>query len=245
MKPKKDKNNKFLALSNIIKDISNKEWKKYENKKKIENELLTIPEYYSKNLDTLYDQIKPKKGNSIQQHSIDPYELLESLIDILKKLDTLGFERSDHQMKFHKAFICASLRIIFGKKLYKYLPRLIKLFGIKILHSDVIVCTPRRWGKTMGVALYVAAFLWSQPGLEVSVYSPGRRASRKLLVLIWKIIVALSGSHDCIITFNQEQLSVRNPLGFISTCGSYPSRVQIDKITLKYLLFLFFYFPNF
>ncbi len=209
MKPKKDKNNKFLALSNIIKDISNKEWKKYENKKKIEN------------------------------------ELLESLIDTLKKLDTLGFERSDHQMKFHKAFICASLRIIFGKKLYKYLPRLIKLFGIKILHSDVIVCTPRRWGKTMGVALYVAAFLWSQPGLEVSVYSPGRRASRKLLVLIWKIIVALSGSHDCIITFNQEQLSVRNPLGFISTCGSYPSRVQIDKITLKYLLFLFFYFPNF
>jgi len=57
----KDKKNKLLSLSNIIKDISNKEWKKYENKTKIENELLTIPEYYSKNLDALYDQIKQKK----------------------------------------------------------------------------------------------------------------------------------------------------------------------------------------
>jgi hypothetical protein len=158
----------------------------------------------------------------------DGFARLNALISTLELLDTRGYRRSKSQREFHRHYISACLKKIFGKDLHRNLVRITEMFKLTEIRSDVIVCTPRRWGKTFSVALFVAAYIWSQPGCEVSIYSTGRRASRKLLLLIRKMIVAIAGSDDCITQFNEENLEVIGMWGVASKCCSYPSKVQID-----------------
>jgi hypothetical protein len=176
----------------------------------------------------------------------DGFSRLNALVKTLELLDERGFKRSKSQREFHKHYIAASLKKIFGNDLHRNLLRIMEMFKLKEIRSDVIVCTPRRWGKTFSVALYVAAYIWSQPGCEVSIYSTGRRASRKLLLLIRKMIVAITGSDECILEFNEENLKIKGMWGVESKCCSYPSKVQIDlynsRHTPKKNNILFFFY---
>lgn len=52
--------------------------------------------------------------------------------------------------------------------------------------SEVLISTPRRFGKTFAVAIFVAVIALSVP-LEVVVFSPARRASRKLLERVYEV----------------------------------------------------------
>lgn len=154
---------------------------------------------------------------------------LKSLVAMLKRADEIGYRRSPDQVRFHKAFIAACLQKILGDDLAQNVVRLMKEYELDEIRNDVIICTPRRWGKTTAVAIFVAAYLLSQPNCEVSVYSTGRRASKKLLGLIYKIVVKMAGDRPGIKrVFNQETLTIVNLLGSESTVNSYPSKVEID-----------------
>lgn len=150
------------------------------------------------------------------------------LIKNLARLDELGFKRSKGQRTFHKAFMASCIRKVYGKDVYRNLEKVLNEYELDDLRADVIVISPRRWGKTMGVALFVAAYLCSQPGAEISIYSTGRRASKKLLALIWNMVVKLLGPNS-IISFNVEDLCVRLPDGSATKCSSYPSNATIDE----------------
>ena len=73
--------------------------------------------------------------------------------------------------------------------------------------------------------MYVACFLLAMGGEVVSIYSTGRRASKKLLALIYKIIVMLCTNDDRIRVYNQETLEVVGFNGKVSELGSYPRSV--------------------
>lgn len=152
---------------------------------------------------------------------------LDDLLNALDKLDKLGYKRSNEQRLFHKAFIGAFLKKIYGKDLYKDLPELLREYDLDELRTEVLVTTPRRFGKTFGTALFIAAVLCTLGGLEIAIYSTGRRASRKMLLLISKLVISLMGSDSCIKALNEEKLEVKGMHGEISTCFSYPSKVQI------------------
>lgn len=155
---------------------------------------------------------------------------LKALMHALERLDALGFKRSKSQKLFHKAYIGACLKKIYGPDLYKNLGRLLREYDLDELRSDVILCTPRRHGKTMSVALFVAAYMFTQPNCEISIYSTGRRASRKILAQIWKMVVTLAGTQEIVKVYNQEALEIIGTGQFTSKCFSYPSKVQIDNI---------------
>ncbi len=46
--------------------------------------------------------------------------------------------------------------------------------------SEVLISTPRRFGKTFSIAIFAACLALTQK-CEIVVFSPARRASRKLL----------------------------------------------------------------
>ena len=154
---------------------------------------------------------------------------LKALIKALARLDELGYRRSRGQLVFHKAFVAACLKKIYGEDLYRNVARLMREYELDELRSDVIVCAPRRFGKTMGVAMFVAAYLLTQPSAEISIFSTGRRASKKILALICQMVVRLAGTTSVIQTYNLEELHVRGPGDVASRCLSYPSRQQIDE----------------
>lgn len=62
-------------------------------------------------------------------------------------------------------------------------------------------------------------------GLEIVIFSPARRASRKLLERIQEF-VRLIGFDDRIVVFNQEQLVLKSLSGKNSIIRSFPSKVK-------------------
>ena len=172
----------------------------------------------------------------VRQHEkVDGDERLKRLNDTLAAFDEKGYRRSSGQKLFHKAFICASLKKIYGDDLDRNLVRLMKEYDLDELKNDVIVCTPRRFGKTTAVALFVASYLISQPDAEISIYSTGRRASKMILFLIYHLVLTYyygSGMEPGIEAINQEELRIRGCGIRRSSVHSYPSKVSIGEFLL-------------
>jgi len=162
-------------------------------------------------------------GRATQETRNKGDELLEKLMNNMKRFDELGMERSINQTRFHKEFTIACLKKIYGSHdLHRSLPWLIREFGLTELNSNVIVHMPRRHGKTMGTAMFASAYLVSIPNCEISIYSTGRRASKKLLVLVKKFVKLLGGDTIMLPESNMETLRVQTAEGSVSSCHSYP-----------------------
>ena len=94
--------------------------------------------------------------------------------------------------------------------------------------------TPRRWGKTTSVAMFVAAMLWCVPDMWISVYSTGRRASNSLAEMVAKFVCHLDdgGGGERISKRNQEELFLKGDTPEDTRrLFSYPSTVQGTKGT--------------
>jgi hypothetical protein len=153
---------------------------------------------------------------------------LRALRSALEHLDNLGFRRSAHQRQFHEAFIAACLPQIYGQDLEKNLVRILRENMMEEIRCEIMVCCPRRWGKTMAVALFAAAYLWTQPEAEVLIYSIAKRTSSMLMAKIYSMVVALSGGPHVVKRKNQEDMELINMYGKRSFCHSYPSASKIS-----------------
>ena len=129
---------------------------------------------------------------------------IRTLFALLDIIDNNGFERSAHQQMFHSAMIRAVARVLYRADWAVARPEIMKRHGWTKAPSEVLVSTPRRFGKTFSCARHRARLLgWrcrSSPCLrrarsiailvaclalsckcEVVIFSPARRASRKIL----------------------------------------------------------------
>ena len=119
------------------------------------------------------------------QKSCNGFTRIERLRRGLVALDRGGWERSYHQRLFHESFLNAVVRILFktdppGFFSQSY-PRLLEMNAWSSINQEILVSTPRRFGKTISVCLFVAALLYACPSLEISIYSTCKRISQKLL----------------------------------------------------------------
>lgn len=152
---------------------------------------------------------------------------LHRLLDLLSRCDQIGLCRSHQQRQMHMEFIASSLKKILKEDYTHDITKVCQRYNFRDLRQDIVILTPRRFGKTTGVAIYVSCYILSQPGCCVSIYSTGRRASKKILALIYKIVSMLcDDDQNRIPTYNQECLEVITD-GKRSECWSYPSRVQV------------------
>jgi hypothetical protein len=46
-----------------------------------------------------------------------------------------------------------------------------------------------RWSKTYSISPFILAYVQPHPDCEISIYSKGRRASREMLLLIYRMIM--------------------------------------------------------
>jgi len=83
--------------------------------------------------------------------------------------------------------------------------------------------TPRRFGKTVAVGMYVGALALVVPGCEQAIFSTGRRASSKLLELVSSLVAQVPGGADRVVKSNQETVWISHPCGTVSKINSYPS----------------------
>lgn len=153
---------------------------------------------------------------------------LTRLYNQLHRIDRLEYPRSHHQKQFHECFVKASLRSMYGDEFAVREKELLARFGCRRFRTEVMIVTPRRFGKTYSVAQFCAAYATGVLGKEVAIFSTGKRASKKMLDLVMRFLTPLMRSTQKIIAKNVEEIvlfdtetQARNKI-----C-SYPSRVQV------------------
>lgn len=153
----------------------------------------------------------------------------------LEVLDRKGWQRSFHQKQFHDQFMRASVRIFWKTEkqgqFQRDHKRILELNGWDSLPQELLVSTPRRFGKTISVSMFAAALIFSAARVEVSIYSTCKRISQKLLRNIWKFIELIFEGVDeppfKIVRMNMEEIVLRGPEGMqdVRIVNSYPSKV--------------------
>lgn len=187
------------------------------------------------------------------QGSNNGFTRLKRLRRALVALDRGGWERSYHQRIFHEHFITSVVRVLFktdpAGSFERSYPRLLETNSWRETYQEILISTPRRFGKTISVCLFVAALMYAAPCVEISIYSTCKRISQKLLRNCVKFLHTI---HDVLgepyMEYARKSMDEIECIGPESRndyrkLNSYPSKVcapQIHGTVVLALLFLHF-----
>ena len=160
-----------------------------------------------------------------QKYQIKTCKGDERMMAIRKTLNQLGYERSKMQRTFHESFIQAVALHLYKDDPDVDMEKIMRMNNWSDLRQSVLCLTPRRFGKTTAVAMFIAAYAMCVPHSVQSVFSTGRRASQKLLELI-KDIVKKTPASDHIVKANQEELILKFGSFDFRKIASYPSHAK-------------------
>lgn len=187
-------------------------------------------------LSTLQSRLARHHSQDAALLAVSPFERMQHARDSLNYLDTCGWKRSYHQRLFHEDFLKACTRCFwkhepqgqFAKDHHKVL----QLNSWEHLAQEVLISTPRRFGKTISVSMFAAAMMWAAPSVEISIYSTCKRISQKLLrnciKFFYEICKQDLGSNGFkVVRQNMEEIVLRGPGGErdVRIVNSYPSKV--------------------
>jgi hypothetical protein len=135
-------------------------------------------------------------------------EVLEAVERALDSFE--GYPRSDTQKDFHMAMVNASLPHIYGDQWENVRERVLHQRGLDTVLYEMLICSPRRFGKTTSVSMYCAVMLMHCPETWISVFSTGQRASTLLLDQCARFTkMILINSLDRVAKHNQENLFIK------------------------------------
>ncbi len=171
----------------------------------------------------------------------------ELVRNVLRTLDSFRTDngdkliRSREQKLFHFLWLQAFFPFIYAHNWHSHSERVLAnlpiLFGFpqaqKRIFYEVLCLTPRRYGKTWAVAMFIAAMIYEIPGIKFANFSTGRRASGFVMDDVLRFFRQLPDGDKRILKSNQERLEVTEfamdsksdsvTCGRVSTFSSYPS----------------------
>ena len=130
------------------------------------------------------------------------------IANLVSLLDKMGYTRSATQKEIHKGMVASVLPRVFQHESDTEMKLAMQDYGLKETSQQFMVLCPRRHGKTVATALFIAAYLLSIPTCTVSVYSTARRASQELLNMIKKMVATLPMAKSFETVNNQETLEL-------------------------------------
>ena len=171
-----------------------------------------------------------------QKQVASGFSRMQCCRDALSYLDENGWRRSYHQRLFHDDFIRACARIFWKREAAGKFSReqceILRRNNWSHIQQEVLISTPRRFGKTISVSMFGAAMLYSAPGVEISIYATCKRISQKLLrnvVKFFELICKndMKGAGFTTVRSNMEELVVRSTQDptDVRIINSYPSKV--------------------
>ena len=170
--------------------------------------------------------------------TVTPMDRMKHCRKALERLDNAGWKRSYHQRLFHDDFLKACTRTFFKTEppgtFAKEHAKILEVNSWEHLASEVLISTPRRFGKTISVSMFAAGIMFAAPSVELSIYSTCKRISQKLLRNVNKFFDIMV-NHDMstegfkVIRANMEEIVLQGPCGVsdVRVVNSYPSKVTI------------------
>lgn len=110
---------------------------------------------------------------------------------IERDLDCLGVVRTEIQRKAHKVLLMTQLRSIYGKDFAANQKRLLEYFGVKKFPKAPLLTTPRQFGKTTLIGMFLIVAARHIPNWSATVFSPTGRQSDNLQNISWDFGLAL------------------------------------------------------
>ena len=168
------------------------------------------------------------------------YEILDLLRALL---DMFEWEREENQVEFHEHFIATVLPKIFKNEWETEYDKILRLFKKTKHDAETIMICPRRWGKTVSVAMFCAAYILALPDAEIAIFSTAKRTSGKMMMGVLKFMQELPLFEHCeILVKNAETIKI-SLYGNVRTISCYPGTVAVCIFFLKvfhFWLFLFY-----
>ena len=135
--------------------------------------------------------------------------------------------RSPQQKQFHEAFHAACIKNVYKEEFAANYLRILEENDWDEARQEVLICCPRRFGKTIAVCMYVAAYAYTQPNCKICIFSPSRRQSEMLLDQVKEFLFKFRDFK--IKRLNKENLWLQGPDdNDIRKIMAYPSNVEID-----------------
>lgn len=186
----------------------------------------------------LYEKSEKKKQSGFSR--------MQECRDALNFLDERGWKRSYHQRLFHDDFLKACTRIFWKLEAPGTFERqhcdILRRNNWEHLQQEILISTPRRFGKTISVSMFAAAMLFAAPNVEISIYSTCKRISQKLLNKVQQFFAVicqndLKKKGFTVTRSNMEEIVLTGPEGTtdIRVVNSYPSKVGRKVWYLKSL----------
>ena len=177
-----------------------------------------------------------REQNSKGTQRKTPMQRMRECRDALALLDTTGWNRSFHQRQFHEDFLKACTRTFWKMEpigsFAKMHQKVLQENSWEHLAQEVLISTPRRFGKTISVSMFAAAMLYAAPAVELSIYSTCKRISQKLLRGVVKFFYEicqqdLKKHNFHVRRQNMEEIVLCGPEGErdVRIVNSYPSKV--------------------
>lgn len=144
--------------------------------------------------------------------------------NIRKYLDSFtGYERSDMQRRFHEAFLQAVCLHIYKDDADVDYDNIMKQNEWPNLRQQCLCMTPRRFGKTTAVSMFVGAYALSVSKSTQCIFSTGKRASDKLLELVQTLLKLIPGVEERMKRRGEVLYIQGDDPGDIRSISSYPA----------------------
>lgn len=197
---------------------SNKCYQRYEA---AEKESLRIPSLTDELLDPSKREVKHITGRQRYNKA-------------RKTLMSYGVNPSGMQKLFFNNMFGACAQLLFKDDLETERDDFMLELGLTRLQPQFMAITPRRFGKTYSVAMFVVAMASGVENLEQAIFSTGRRASSKLLDLIYSFICKIPGMKEKITRHNVETIHLEFAPGDLRKISSYPSKVKVSACVVLF-----------
>lgn len=123
--------------------------------------------------------------------------------------DRSGVVRSDDQKTLHRLFTTACLPKLLGTRFEPNKDFLLATLKRNTLPAIVNATWPRRFGKTIGVVMYLAYLLWCAPGIDILVLGATQQQAKELMSQATDFYVMLPDAEKRVVVRNSTEMHVR------------------------------------
>ncbi len=163
-------------------------------------------------------------------HSLSGDTIMRRMNFILDNIPTLT--RHEYQIQFHSEINEALIPKIYEKEWAAHSTTILRRYGIRKYQPERLICTPRRFGKTTAVIMYIIAALYCIPNITIAIFSTGKRTAGKLKSGVMKYLRTMPKFEDLIFENNAEQISYRFNAYDTRTISCYPGTVAVCFVSL-------------
>ena len=149
-------------------------------------------EYYQKEMLNSLVSLKPKTHYETVTNQVKVKQKNYGdvrLNNIRKLLDNVkGYDRSEMQKQFHESFLQSVALHLYKDDPEVDMDKIMSMNEWPNLKQQCLCLTPRRFGKTTAVAMFVASYFLSVEKAQLCIFSTGKRASDGMLDKVHEFI---------------------------------------------------------